>query len=438
MASHLHPAIIILALALLPTWALAGIVKGPFLQDARPDRVTVALETDADQACSVSWGTGLGNRTLLLADGIHHEAVIEGLQPSTCYAYQAECDGLTAPAGSFCSAPQGDEPFRFVVLGDTRSDHEAHAAVIQAVAAEGVDFVINTGDLVSNGGDEADWVPFFEIEAELLRDLPLYPVVGNHDESGGEIVNYARLFAPPTESSGNENYYSFRYGNALFLVLDNQAATLGRPEDDSQQGRWLLSELESSANDASLDHTFVLVHANMYSADDGRSGDEGLRQWRDLFVEHGVDLVFSGHDHHYARGEADNGLSFVVAGGGGAPLYDFRPGFAATGQPLEVSVWGWLPEPGDKPFTLIWTRKIHHYVLVEIQSGRFKACTKAVIPGVNSAGVAFDCWSTGHLDPGPGPDDPGPGGSGCATADHATAGGLWLIALGWLWRRRRG
>jgi hypothetical protein len=35
---------------------------------------------------------------------------------------------------------------------------------------------------------------------------------------------------------------------------------------------------------------------------------------------HGVDLVLSGHDHIFERCE-DNGVRYVVSGGGGAPLY---------------------------------------------------------------------------------------------------------------------
>ncbi|MEA3307196.1 MAG: hypothetical protein U9Q34_05385, partial [Elusimicrobiota bacterium] len=40
-----------------------------------------------------------------------------------------------------------------------------------------------------------------------------------------------------------------------------------------------------------------------------------------LFEKYGVDIVFSGHDHSYER-LYKNGIYYVIAGGGGAPLYD--------------------------------------------------------------------------------------------------------------------
>ena len=46
-----------------------------------------------------------------------------------------------------------------------------------------------------------------------------------------------------------------------------------------------------------------------------------------LFVQYGVSLVLSGHNHYYARASM-NGVTHLTVGGGGAPL--FAP---ASGQP---------------------------------------------------------------------------------------------------------
>jgi len=50
-----------LTLTFTPVASLAGIVRGPYLQDPRPDRVTIACETDAPASCTVDWGSGLAN-----------------------------------------------------------------------------------------------------------------------------------------------------------------------------------------------------------------------------------------------------------------------------------------------------------------------------------------------------------------------------------------
>ncbi len=388
---------------------VAGITKGPYLQDVRADRITVAAETDVPQACRVEWGPAFGQSTDLNADGLHHEGVISGLAPSSCQDYRLVCGQDVSPQGSFCTAGLPGEPFSFVVFGDTRSNHADHQAVIDAIQAEGVDFFVNTGDLVADGQNEADWVPFFEIEAGLLRDVPIYPVIGNHDTDDAAADIYLRLFAPPSASSGSERYYSFRYANTAFIVLDNKSSVLLGPDAvlPNEQGDWFLAELQAAAADPGVDHLLVLLHENMYSVKDGRSGDGYIRQWRQVMQANGVDLVLAGHDHYYCRGEADNGLPFVVTGGGGAGLYDVKSDYRTEGDPVAAYVWD-LQCPVTCWFTVHYAKKIHHYLRIDVAGGQLSACTKDV------NGVAFDCFSFG--------DDPVDGGDG--GQDGGLDGGL--------------
>lgn len=361
--------------------ATAGIVKGPYLQDARTDRITVVCETDTAESCTVRWGEGLVNETAMTATaaGIHHEAVIEGLGASTCYPYRLACGAESAPQASFCAAPTAAEPFSFVLFGDTRSNHDVHRAMIERIMTEGVDFYINTGDLVSSGELEEDWVHFFDVEGELLCTTPLYPVVGNHDEDDGDLGVYERLFALPQESSGRESYYAFSYGNARFLAVDNQASSLWQWFLDTQQKNWLLGELDAAAADPDIQHVFVLVHENMYSSKDGRTGDLMLRSLRDDLKAKGVNAVFAGHDHYYERGEADNGLVYVISGGGGAGLYDTEN--PTEGTPVEISF---------PVHTIHYSRKVNHYLRIDIQGGYFHARVK------DAAGFQFDEFRYGE------------------------------------------
>jgi 3',5'-cyclic AMP phosphodiesterase CpdA len=51
---------------------------------------------------------------------------------------------------------------------------------------------------------------------------------------------------------------------------------------------------------------------------------ESIRNtFHELFNESGVDLVFSGHNHYYHHTSLD-GIHYVTAAGGGAPLYDIQ------------------------------------------------------------------------------------------------------------------
>ena len=86
----------------------------------------------------------------------------------------------------------------------------------------------------------------------------------------------------------------------------------------SEQYRWLEGELQKFAGKT---WKFVFFHEPLYSS--GVHGpDLALRDaLHPLFVRYGVDLVFTGHDHDYERSAAD-GVTYIVTGGFGAPLYD--------------------------------------------------------------------------------------------------------------------
>ena len=80
-------------------------------------------------------------------------------------------------------------------------------------------------------------------------------------------------------------------------------------------GRWIL----------------VLTHHPMFSAHPYRDPHSTRWAWQPLFQRYGVDLVFTGHDHHYQRchpiGSRERAVVHFTSGGGGAGLYpvDAKP-----------------------------------------------------------------------------------------------------------------
>ena len=61
-------------------------------------------------------------------------------------------------------------------------------------------------------------------------------------------------------------------------------------------------------------------HHPAYSSGSHGSTKKMQEYLQPLFEENGVQLVFAGHDHDYER-TIVNGITYVVSGGGGAPLY---------------------------------------------------------------------------------------------------------------------
>ena len=83
------------------------------------------------------------------------------------------------------------------------------------------DLLIQTGDLVSDGGSAQDWQTFFDIERALLRERPILAAIGNHelyDDAAG--ANFLRYFGFPDAGGPPRPYGTVRFGNVRFFFLN--------------------------------------------------------------------------------------------------------------------------------------------------------------------------------------------------------------------------
>jgi hypothetical protein len=409
--------------ALLCLAATAGaqtITRGPFLQQLGTDRIVVVWETDSDTDGRVEYGltAGLGD-TVSDSNRSHHEVALEGLQPATTYHYKVVSGGTESPLGVFSTAPPAPEPFRFVVFGDNRDedgDHFNHEALMPAILAEAPDFVINTGDMVDVGLSGDMWDRFFEIERELLRNVPLWPTFGNHEQWDFANLTYLKIFALPPHSSGEERYYEFRHSNCHFIVTNTHDILYGTYYSVAQKN-FIEAALTAAAADPQVDHIFVVGHHGPYSSSN-HGGSPTVRNFIEGLAQMDrIDYFFAGHDHNYERWEGDTGLKGFVTGGGGAGLYS-----------------------QDDP-NASYTRhfcQCYNYLLVEVNGGWLRICPRyqdgtAIEPCLETGQVEEPGVDAGIPDGGDGGDAPqdgtaqdadgGGGDPGDAGADDRDAGG---------------
>ena len=295
--------------------------KGPYLQNVSQSSVTLMWESDAPRAAVVEVATTPPRRIQVDTDEIH-EVLVDGLEAGRRYRYAVTL-GDERVQGEFATAPPAGAPFSFIVFGDSRSTTPgAHRRVVDRVRDEVPDFVLGTGDIVTEGQSAADWQMFFDVERDLLRENVLYPSLGNHDRQGrGRTAdNFRRYFALPENSPDPERYYAFTYGSARFLILDSNAHSFALTD----QTEWIEQQLQAARLDPTIRHIFVTMHHPPYSIS-LHGGQEELREaWTPLFEKYQVAAVFSGHDHVYSRAEK-NGVRYFVSGGAGAPLYPRKP-----------------------------------------------------------------------------------------------------------------
>jgi len=253
---------------------------------------------------------GYGASLAYAALDTRHAVTLTGLAPYTVYHYRIVGGGapLSEDATFRTAAGPGQATFTFAVFGDTRTQHRFHQAVVERVVALRPAFALHTGDLVAHGHSAHEWETFFEIERELMAGVPLFPVLGNHE---GNDPLYFDLFYLP----GNERWYAFDYGNARFVCLQVDGTTDFGP--GSRQYAWLEETLAANTQP----WLFVAFHVPPYSSLSEEPEEMKVRETlTPLFEQYGVDVVFSGHHHNYQRSVVD-GVTYVVTGGGGAPIY---------------------------------------------------------------------------------------------------------------------
>lgn len=354
MTFNIRYSLFILVIGILPTSGLAAsLLKGPYLQDVRSDGIVVAWETDVEASGAVEYGSTAGYGAIIKTEAPRKVqfVTLQGLKPGATYHYRILIDSaVTGKPGTFTTAPDKPAPFTFLLYGDNRSNHEVHELVVSRMLQHDPAFVINSGDMVANGEEVAEWQTFFDIEADLIRESAIYPTIGNHEEHEGEVPeSFRRLFRPTAKDAHHNSYYSFDYSNAHFVVLDLYAEVAvdmdcffrtGEFEAcmDAKQTKWLLADLEATAKNPAIDHVFVIVHEGPYSSKLGRTGRPEVRSYLEFFAEHKVKIVLSGHDHYYEHGLTANRIHYVISGGGGAPLYEMSLGYNADVYPHNVLV----------------------------------------------------------------------------------------------------
>ncbi len=321
----------------------AQITLGPFLQQLDRRSVLVVWETDQPAPTDIVYGPAEDDMSRSVSDSslvTHHVAALTDLLPQSSYTYRVESAKWPSSVGHVRTMKDSATAFRVGVYGDTRSQPDIHREVVEGIIASDVDLIFNTGDLVADGSDDGLWQTFFDVTAEMLRDVPLYPVLGNHEGTGDR---YLDIFELPRDSSGTERYYAVRYGVALFVVIDLYGSDW---DQGSAQYTWLEDLLSNAASDQTIFHRFVFLHHGPYDSGSHGPNTQAQAVLVPLFEQYGVEIVFSGHDHDYERGTV-NGVKYVVTGGGGAPLY---------------------PVDGDW-----WTEvsaSVYHYVILDVSGPR--------------------------------------------------------------------
>ena len=257
---------------------------------------------------------------------------ISGLEAGTTYYYQAGDGEHWSEVRTFKTAP-AEGTMNFFVIGDTQMSGNVETdaepiGLLNKIASgvAGYDFGIQTGDYVDNGGNFNMWEEIQNVFGTSFKGIDMVHATGNHEYYGDADGDAAGLVY---NLKGTDRlYYSVEYGN-VYIALINLNANLAEALE------WMVQDAQQS----DADWKVMAVHQPAYYT----NVNGGSTRYNELIPAAadaaGLDIVFSGHDHSYARtkpmtgGQVDeeNGVVYFICGDLGEKSRDIN--YAAVNTP---------------------------------------------------------------------------------------------------------
>jgi acid phosphatase type 7 len=262
------------------------------------------------------------------------------------YFYRVRGNGQTLAEGFASTRQPRGRKVRFVSFGDNSYGDISDRAIAYYTYRQNPDFVMNCGDNVYESGTDDEYERYFfpvynsdvaapRAGAPLLRSVPFYTVIANHDvpdkdADGHEIADFKRnpdalayytamhlpLNGPETPAyqtpvmgptGAIDTFrgcagprfprmanYSFDYGDVHFQCLDSNRYV---DPNDARLQRWIAADL---ANTDAI-WRFVIFHHPPFNVGAEHYEAQHMRVLAPLFESHQVDFVLSGHEHNYQR-----------------------------------------------------------------------------------------------------------------------------------------
>ena len=288
--------------------AAVGLTRGPVAESVTQRSAIVSFRTAGPERAFVILRNGA---RVDAGAGVDHVARLTRLTPGTRYTYTVETGSGVLAEGTFRTAPARAARFTFAVVGDFGSGTRNETAVASLIESWHPDFVLTVGDNAYPSGarrllDRVIFGPY----ARVMRASAWFPALGNHDVK----ANGGKPELEAFHSLGNERWYRFTWGSAAVVVLDSNVSVA----PGSPQQRFARRSLAQRSC-----FRFVALHHPPWEPPGDRVAPGLRRNIVPLVEQHGVQVVFEGHLHAYARSRPRHGVLYVAAGTGGVELsYD--------------------------------------------------------------------------------------------------------------------
>ena len=247
-----------------------------------------------------------------------NKVLATGLSSNTQYVYRVG-DGKTwSNIKEFKTVRSGTNT-NFFIIGDTQSTDSANIDKIKDnLAQKNYSFGIQTGDSIEDASLYNDWLDVLNIfGSDYLSKVDMVHVLGNHEFMGDTTADAAQNIY----NLSNDKHYSVEYGNVYVGVINY---TNNKSELEAN-----LEWLKQDAKASKAKWKVLTMHQPPYYTNIAGNNEYINELVPAAAEEAGIDFVFSGHDHSYARteplkgGKVDekDGIVYYICGSTGEKSY---------------------------------------------------------------------------------------------------------------------
>lgn len=233
-----------------------------------------------------------------------------------------------------------NEPFFFIQIsdpqfgmfsgnGDISRETQLLEKAVSRINQLGPAFVVNTGDMINEPGDEKQLAEAMRIIQNLDKGIVIYSVAGNHDVADVPTEQTLDWY----RQNIGKDWYSFDYCRWHFIGLNS--CIIANAEYAKQAAEkqldWLNNDLEQTIS-MTDSHIMVFMHHPLFLNDPEEADDYfniplKIRQiYLKLFRKYDIKAVLAGHLHRNNLA-ADPKFEVVTTGPVGMPLGDDPSGF---------------------------------------------------------------------------------------------------------------
>ena len=242
-----------------------------------------------------------------------HFADMTGLEPDTKYEYSVGNGQFRSKVYTFKSARRNFDKFSFLCLSDIQTggpeppaDYRPMGKAVRKLldAHPECEFILTAGDNTNCGQTDVQWTGLMEGFEGISESIPVMFCMGNHDDMGFEdyftftgkyysehATYFTNMLYDSYEHNGPEDWlvanYAFDYGNAHFDVMGTSGFEF--------INEWLIKDAQASDKTWKFGaHHFPVCYSgpSIECEDTYPALRDGMEK---------LDVVFSGHEHSFAR-----------------------------------------------------------------------------------------------------------------------------------------